>query len=467
MLAFLLALVAFLTLLGVVLPLLRPAGPAAKSDTGDARFDRAVYRDQLAELDRDLARGTLSDAEAASARVEIQRRLLATDARAERGGNLAASPVMAVVVGFAIACGSVALYLNMGAPQVPDMPFAARQSDAQPNPTASGQAAAGGDVAAIAARIDERLRADPSNPDLWLLRARSAATLRDWPMAGEAYRRALALGATDPDTQASYGEILVVLADGVVTPEALAVFEAALRDDPRHTMSRYYLALAAGQAGEAAKAIALFQAVLADLPDNAPPRAEVVRRMNDVAQAAGIAKPVPAKPTAPGPTAPGPDADTVAAAANMPPAERNAMIEGMVARLADRLRAEPNDLDGWLRLGRARAVLGQREPAADAFERAASLRPTDMRIKMQLVDALLAGLPPSDPFPDHAVAVLKEVEQLAPDEPAALWYLGILAARERQPDKARAYWTRLLPALSPDSEEGRLVRSAIDALRGR
>jgi cytochrome c-type biogenesis protein CcmH len=70
------------------------------------------------------------------------------------------------------------------------------------------------------------------------------------------------------------------------------------------------------------------------------------------------------------------------AAQDMSPEERQAMIRGMVDGLAQRLEDEPEDIDGWLRLARAYAVLGERAEAIDALERA---------------EPLVADLPADDP----------------------------------------------------------------------
>jgi cytochrome c-type biogenesis protein CcmH len=85
------------------------------------------------------------------------------------------------------------------------------------------------------------------------------------------------------------------------------------------------------------------------------------------------APPAASAPAGPGPassaiaaTPPGPNANQVAAAAQMAPAERNGMIEGMVARLAQRMAENGSDVDGWLRLIKAYSVLGERDKALTA-----------------------------------------------------------------------------------------------------
>src|SRR5271167_527464 len=112
-------------LLPIVAPLLRGSRPVAPRGS----FDQAVYRDQLQELDRDLARGLITPADADAARLEIQRRLLATDKVQAPPSRLSRSPVLALIVFVVIAGGAVGSYLWLGAPGLPDEPFAARKAE--------------------------------------------------------------------------------------------------------------------------------------------------------------------------------------------------------------------------------------------------------------------------------------------------------------------------------------------------
>jgi cytochrome c-type biogenesis protein CcmH len=449
MLALLLAVIIFAVVLGILVPLLRarPAGPDA------SLFDQAVYRDQLRELERDRARGVLTEAEAAAARLEVQRRLLAAAAtpagRATRGG---ASPVTAVVVALAIAGGSVGLYLRLGAPSVPDMPFASRKIEAPP---AGGQALAA---------LKQRTVAEPSNPEAWLLYARASADADQWADAATAFERAIRLGESDPGTLTAFGEMLTLASGGTVPPAARTAFAAALARDPSIEAARYYMALAAGEDGEPAKAMAQLQALLADLPANAPARAGIVQRIAEAAKAAGV--PAPALPEGKA-AAPGPDAAAMEAASQMPEADRQAMVRGMVAQLASKMETDPGNVDGWLRLGRAYAVLGDADKAADAYERAVTLKPDDAGILQQAAQAMLANQPATAPVPARAVAVLRRMEALTPGQPAVLWYLGLASAQNGDAAAARGFWSRLLGVLPAGGEEAKSIGAALEALKGK
>jgi cytochrome c-type biogenesis protein CcmH len=196
-------------------------------------------------------------------------------------------------------------------------------------------------------------------------------------------------------------------------------------------------------------------------------REQIANGIQQAAQAGGITAPTMPKGV-PGPPATvtgGPSPDQMAAAAHMTPAQRATMIRGMVAQLAAKLRTEPNDLDGWMRLGRAYAVLGEIDKASDAYAHAAKLKPGDVDVRLQAIGMLLGGLKPGDPLPPEAVSLLKEVQAVAPNEPEALWYLGIVAAREGHPDMARADWTKLLAQMPPDGDDTKLVKNALAALK--
>jgi cytochrome c-type biogenesis protein CcmH len=454
-LPFLLAVLALGALLPIVAPLLRGSRPVAPRGS----FDQAVYRDQLQELDRDLARGLITPADADAARLEIQRRLLATDKVPAPPSRLSRSPVLALTVFVVIAGGAVSSYLWLGAPGLPDEPFAARKAEIAHggNPVSLQQA-----TTALAAKLKQ----NPSDAAGWLLYGRSLAMLSQWDQAEDAYRHAIDLGQTGPDVIADHAEVLVLQAGGTVTPAAEAAFHQVLKADPSSGIARYYLAVAAMQAGEPRQAIEGFQSLLAEMPADSPLRPQLGQRVAEAAHAAGIPVPELARGASPAP-APGPDADALADAANMSDEQRQAMVRDMVAKLAAKQDADPGNLEGWLRLGRAYAVLHQPDKAADAYDKAAKLRPDDASIPLQEVRALLSDQAPVDKLPPRVIGLLKRIEANAPDEPLVLWYLGMAAAQEGRIAEARGYWSKLLTKIPPGGEDTKMVQSGLDALSKR
>jgi cytochrome c-type biogenesis protein CcmH len=454
------ALLTALVLAGICLPL----RSGANGLPSRGQFDRAVYRDQLREVDRDLARGLIGENEAASARLEIQRRLLAVDGTASTSAvRTSRSPVLTVTAAGFVILAAGGLYWRLGAPKLPDVPFADRPSQQSVVPGAPPAH----DIREAATRLEQRLAADPSNAAGWVLLARTTSMLGDWRKAADAYQHAINLGQKSGDIYAGYGEMQVMSTDGIVSTAARETFRAALQADPASAVARYYIALADAQAGDARKAVDAWVELAAGLPDDSPMREEIARRVTEAAKLGGFAAPPlpagrPAEPTAEGPTP-----EQMQAAAALPTEQREQMISGMIEQLAARLKEQPNDLDGWLRLGRAYTVRGDGAKAVDAYDHAAALKPGNAEIKLQTVGALLAGLKPSDALPPRAVALLMEVAQVAPDAPEVLWYLGVVAARDGRSAEARDKWTKLMASLPPDGDDANMVKAALEELKGK
>lgn len=456
-------------LLGIVVlmvlkPLLRrPPDRSHRKDVAPGAYDQSVYRDQLAELDQEIASGLVTVAEAETTRLEIQRRLLAA-------GRIAApdvaaprrNPVLAGVVALILVGGTASVYLALGHPWLSDAPFATTARAADTSPAADANATLShGDLREALARLSRKLTDEPGNVDGWFLYARTAGSLSQWDQAIGAYRHLIGMGQDGADAQSGLGEMLVLQSGGTVTPTAKDAFTAALKQDPANDVARYYVALADAQAGLPDRAIDQFQALLASIPEDSPMRQAIAGRVQEAAKAAGHKMPDLANGT------PAEPADSDAAAQNDPPnEEQKTMIAGMVAKLADRLRTQPDDYDGWLRLGRAHTVMGNADAAADAYDHAATLKPQDIEPRLRAVEALLTGLKPDDALPPRAVILLHQIELAAPDEPAVLWYLGVDAARGSRPEVARTYWTRLIAKLPPDGEDTKMVRSALGQLKG-
>jgi cytochrome c-type biogenesis protein CcmH len=336
---------AFLTLLAcmaVLLPLARgrAAAPA------DADFDLAVYRDQLAELDRDLARGAISETEAAEARAEIGRRILkASAAEREEGGAgfSRAGRLVATAAVLAVPLASWGIYAATGSPHLPAQPLAARM---QANPAENT-------VLELIARAERHLAANPEDGRGWEVIAPIYDRIGRHRDAVEAYRNALRLLGSTAAREMALGEAMVSAAGGAIDTDARAVFERALALEPRNPKARFLHAAALAHAGETREAAASFRALLADLPEASPWRPTVAQAVADLEAA-------PER---------GPTAADVEAAGLISDKERAAMIGDMVEGLDHRLRENPHDPEGWQRLVRSYVVLDRADEAADALAR--------------------------------------------------------------------------------------------------
>jgi cytochrome c-type biogenesis protein CcmH len=258
--------------------------------------------------------------------------------------------------------------MALGSPGLPDVPLQSR-ADAAPAP----DQAAGGDMTDAIDRLAERMKARPDNVEGWALLARSYTQVNRFDDAAAAYAKALALTPGDPDLLGGQGEVLVLAAQGVVTPAARASFDAVLTQDPQSVAARYYLGLAEAQAGHPEVAYDLWLALLQSAPAGAPWFGEVRQSVARLAAQLGKEMPEIAVPEAAG----GPSAGDVEAASEMSAEDREAMVAAMVANLAARMEQTPGDVDGWLRLGRAYQVLGRAAEAAAAYGRALALLPED------------------------------------------------------------------------------------------
>ncbi|HEV2336110.1 MAG TPA: c-type cytochrome biogenesis protein CcmI [Stellaceae bacterium] len=378
----------------LLVPLFRHRGGAASRED----YNLAVYRDQLAEVERDLARGVLAAEQGEAARAEIARRILALKpAEAETGpGRVRVATIVAILM-LPLAAG--ALYWRLGSPALPDQPFG---GFAAANPPGAADLAHIGMDEALA-RLRAHLGEHPEDLTGWLLLGRSELSLGHYKEAAEAYRHAADLSGRRADIAGDWGEAQVLAAGGTVTAAAQKAFAAGLADPETAPRARYYLALARMQEGDVKGALQAWRDLAAEAPPGADWLPLVQQRMSEAARALGIDPATlngtsnPGAPKAPGKAA----AEAIAGAA---PDERQAMITAMVERLAARLESEPDDVAGWARLGRSYMVLNEPEKARDAYARALKLKPDDPGLKAALAEAnnAASGKPaPAAPAPDR------------------------------------------------------------------
>ncbi len=322
--------------------------PLSRTRDLQSGSDAEVYRDQLDEIERDRAAGLIGEPEAEAARVEVSRRLIVAgeaqpaasfDPRAGLWRRRAAA--VAALVLLPLVAGTV--YLLHGSPQLSGVLLA------EP-PQADGDRS----VIAMIARVEKHLEEEPKDTRGWEVLAPIYLRLGRFDDAVKARRHALEYGGDTAQRQSDLGEALVAAANGVVTVDAKQAFDQAIAKEPADAKARFYLGLAAQQDGDTTKAADIWQKLLKDAPPGAPWAATVQQALASTG-----------KDSAPGPTA-----GDVAAASRMSDAERSEMIRGMVTGLAERLKKDGSDVEGWLRLLRAYVVLGERAKANEAASEA-------------------------------------------------------------------------------------------------
>ncbi|MBO44858.1 MAG: c-type cytochrome biogenesis protein CcmI [Rhodospirillaceae bacterium] len=441
-----------------------------------ADYDREVYKAQLAELDRDVLSGALSESEAQASRTEIARRLLIAD-RSSNEIEMQKRPTQsgrAIIIATAILIPAVALgfYGLHGRPELPGQPFASRELAPQ-------QTAQPGNIGTMVQRLSRQLEANPENLEGWILLARSLLALGQHQKALPAFEKALGLDAGNIQLRSSYGEALFLAAGQVVTPAARAAFQAVLEKTPKEPRARYYLALADSQAGKFKEAHAAFKSIVADAPAGAPYLPTIIAQTNRMAEKIGapvlppsFTKTTPALTpetaqnqqsanTRPAPSR-GPTAEDMRAAAKMSSSDRNQMIEGMVKRLADRLIDQPNDLKGWMRLANAYRVLGKPAKQMKALEKAKELAPKNIEILLLYGRTLRAAA--GNRQTSKSIAAMRRVLDLDPTNLEALVLVGRAEVNQGQINAGKTLMKKALDQLPPGTAERKKIQNEINSL---
>lgn len=366
----------------VLFVLLRPLAGKADGAPGRDAFNATVYRDQLEEIEADYARGLIGDADAEAARAEVGRRLLAADATSNienAGARAGLARIAMVSVALMLPMLVLGLYLVYGSPQLPDQPLAARLTDPASETS----------IGALVARVEARLRAHPEEGEGWDAIAPIYLGARRYADAADAYSQAIRLLGPSPQRLSGYGQALVLEKGGIVGEDARRALTQAVALDETLVEPRILLAVAKEQDGDFQGALEAWQ-MLFGLKQGDDHWRTMIQKRIEAAEAHLNGTP-PVAREVPDRAQPGPSAADVAAARGMTAADRQAMIEGMVQRLAARLEHQGDDLTGWLRLVRAYTVLGRTYEARQALARAKTQFAGNAQAIDQL-DALAAEL---------------------------------------------------------------------------
>jgi len=379
------AAITLLTAALLVLALMR----GGRSQVPPAAYDLQVYRDQLKEVEKDLARGVVTPEDAQRVRLEVSRRILEADralargeasGRAPRGASVAAGAVAVAVV----AGGTLALYERVGAPGYPDLPLQARMEAAdEARATRPSQAEAEAQMPAMPQlaepdpqhlKLVEQLRevVKQRGDDLqgYVLLARNEAMLGNFRAAYIAQSKVIELksGETTGEDYATFADMMILAAGGYVSPQAEAALVQALNRDPQNGTARYYAGLMYAQTGRPDITFDYWRPLLessnADDPWVAPIRAQI----EEIAFRAGVEYQPPGAPAAP--ALRGPSSEDMQAAADMTPEERMEMIRGMVENLSERLATEGGSAAEWAQLVNALGMLGETGRAAAIWQEA-------------------------------------------------------------------------------------------------
>lgn len=440
-----------------IFSVLWPLGRRKPSVTGS---DVVVYRDQLDEIQRDRSTGLIGEAEAEAARIEVSRRLIAAADAAEsekpalETSSLWRRRATAIAGLVLLPVGAVALYLTLGSP---DMPGETQASRAQATSEARS-------VENMIVQVEDHVARNPNDGRAWEVLAPVYMRIGRYNDAVRALRNALSLNGSSASREADLGEALVFAANGVVTAEAKTQFDRALALDGQDVMANFYLGMAADQDGRRADAEKIWRDLLARAPAGAPWVEMVSHALNRTAPA-GVA------PTASA-GAPG--------GSGTPPADHD--VNTMVERLANRLKNDGSDAQGWVQLVRSYRALGQFDKAQAAVADARRALAGDADGLRQFAEGSEGAAPtaptaqaaqaappmaPAAAAPAPTAADIAAAAQLKPDDQNQMirGMVARLADKLKQDGSDVAGWERLLRAYIVLGDRDKAQAAAADARR--
>ncbi len=395
------AILAISCALALGLPFLRPRSvPASRSE-----HDVESFRAQLREVDSDLARGVLTDAEADAARIELSRRLLAAAEEAEvDAGSKPIPRTLGSTLGMIAAIGvpviGLGVYGSIGSPSVGDKPLSERNFDSERAAVRPSQedleaeyakqdrgspppSQARAQMLDLTEKVKARLATEPDDPRGWDVLARSLMSLEMFDESWRAFEKVAELEpeAADASLYSNMTEAMYMAAGGVMSPKAEVAIDKALAKDPDYHQAIFLKSIALAQRNKTREAIQGWIKMLETAPPGAPWIEQVQDNVRNAAAQINVIPPADLVPR-------GPTAEQRAAAEELSPEDQQAMVGAMVEGLAQRLEEEPNDLRGWLMLIRSYQILEREEDAKAAQARGLEVFDGDEAATAQLESAL-------------------------------------------------------------------------------
>jgi cytochrome c-type biogenesis protein CcmH len=322
-----------------------------------------VYRDQLKELEREIRAGLVPATEADATRAEISRRILAEAKSAKPVAAGATTLLVPILFALLIPAIAIPAYLKTGKPALGDLPLAARLDKAIEND----------DMAAMIARVEKHLAGDPNDLKAWTILGPVYGQMGRFEDAANAYVQVMRLSQETAENLTAFGEMTTFANGGIVSSQAAAAFDRALKLDPKLPKARFFEAIALKQLGKPDAAREKLVSLLKDASPDANWRKAVEQELASLAKAPTL------------------NDEQMAAGQSMSADDRSKMIRGMVDGLEAKLTENGDDVEGWLRLIRARTVLGEQDKAKTALQKATDIF-KDKTQELTLLNALAGEL---------------------------------------------------------------------------
>lgn len=448
------AIAAVMTLLVIAwlaYPLLRlKAGSGVSSE----RLNLEIHSDQLKALEKDLARGVISQQDFETSRDELQLRLLDDTQSYEapqrsQVHSFLTTKLTSALISVTLPVMAVGVYWQLGNPQAI-------------NPlTAGSRAATDPQIQQMIDTLVAKLKANPNNPQGWAMLARSYVVMGKLDEAEASLQKVGDAINTDADIMVEFADVLAVKNNNNIEGRPLELVNKALTINPQHPMGLMMSGVAAYRRADFKLAVAQWEKLLALLEPGSSDAQQIESNVNDARAKAGM--PLIGNASAS-------STSNTAQAAGQEPATGNdasntELVNQMVNRLANRLKDNPDDITGWARLGRAYRVQGKLKEAEQAYAKAGKLLETDVEVMLQYADLLamnangnLAGQP---------IALINKALKLDGKNPMALMMAGQAAFQAADYAKAIGHWETVLSVLPPQSADAEQVRAEIASAKAK
>lgn len=345
--------------------------------------DIAVYKAQLSELESDIEKGLIDNAEGKRSRVEIERRLLRAASQQQKEINIEKPNHIFTAALVLIILFSGFFYYEVGTPAMPDFPkrldrFAQLQGV---------EAEEVQQIEDLKQRVMSRLAEQPEEAEGWAYLANLEMNLGNFQTAAQSLYRAHLLKPDEFEYQLMYAESLIMAANERVTPAALIILNKAATMAPDHPGTRYFLGLADYQAGDVDVAYDAWMNIRDSLSAQDPLMPLIDVWIGRAANQLGIAVNLPEG------RAPAISPEQAEIIQNMSGDEQQELIRQMVGQLAEKQRENPGNIQGWLQLSRSYMVLGQKEDAIAAMQAAVDNAPPEQKDALQKEVEKLTNMP--------------------------------------------------------------------------
>jgi cytochrome c-type biogenesis protein CcmH len=346
------------------------------------------------------------------------------------------------------------LYLLLGSPHLPSQSAMERLAEERQRTSPEIQ------------KLEAQVAASPSDAQGWIDLGRAYAGVERAKDAADSFAKAMALGRGEPDLLRQYAHAAIVAEQGRVTADAQVALHRVLSADPTDPTARFFLALGKAQNDDVEGALTDWLGLERELPPEAPLRPLLAENIDKAARQLGKdpAKLAGRAADTAGAGA-GPSAEDMANAAQMSPEQRQQFIEGMVERLAAKMKADPGDVEGWIKLANAYGVLEKRDEARAAWAEAAKRAPARLDVQLDYAGALIEGRPDiASKLPAAFPDAVKRIRTLDPGNPLGLFYAGVVARAEGRTEEAKALWQKVLALMPEGSPERQQLQREVDAL---